>query len=268
MTAEFTDNINLAEEGRRSDISLGPEVGIGLFYPVNHRNLFSLDLGVGYRWYWEHDQLSTFQVSPNTHVDYRFWVKDVQINLHDDFHVQADPASRPELSGSAFNCRRFINNSGIEATGQPWESLTWTLGYDFSLDRTLNREFRALDRNAHTFHAGTQHEISPRWTAGLYAAYTLNEYVQKVQNDSAAWSVGPTLVFKASEFLTLDGSLFFTRQDFERSGTVADTSDFEGLTFQGGLRHTLNRRMSHGIRARRSIELGLASNYTEMHAVQ
>lgn len=268
VTAEFNDNINLASVNRQSDFYLGPEVGIGLFYPISHRNLLSLDLGVGYRWYLQHSELSTFHISPDTHIDYRFWVKDVQINVHDDFRVQIDPTSRPELSGSVFNYRRFINNAGVDFTGQPVEPFTWTTGYNFTLDRTLNSEFESLDRNAHTFNAGAYYELSPRWTSGVFGAYTLNDYTRRIQNNNTGWSAGPTLVFKPSDFVVLDGSVLYTRHDYRNSGTISDTSDFEGMTFQAGVRHTINSKMNHSLRVRRSIELGLTSNFTDTYSTQ
>lgn len=268
MTGEFNDNINLSEHGKVSDFYLGPLVGVGLFYPISHRNILSMDLGVGYRWYVENSNLSTVHITPDTHVDYRFWLKDVQVNVHDDFRVQIDPTSRPELSGGVFNYRRFINNAGIDFGGQPWESWSWTAGYNHTLDRTLNNEFKSLDRNAHTFNGGLYHVWSPRWTTGIYGAYTINDYVLRIQNNNTGWSIGPTVVWKPTEFLVFDGSVMHTRYDYSTTGSIADISDFQGVTFQAGARHTINSRMHHALRLRRSLELGLASNFTDAYALQ
>ncbi|HVY69289.1 MAG TPA: outer membrane beta-barrel protein [Verrucomicrobiae bacterium] len=268
---ELNDNVSLLQHGDR-DVSIGPQIGIGFLWPISDVNILNMDLSGGYRWYLNHPSLSTLNVSPNSHLDYRMWIKNVALNFHDNFAIEVDPTSRPELSGgngnNLVNYRRVVNTSGVNASWQPARKWSMIAGYDFSLDRSISGQYTSLDHYGHNWSAGVYHVLSSRWTLGMTAAYSITDYIERIQNNGWSWSVGPIATFKPTKFLTFDASVSLTSQHFDHTGTINDTSEFEGVSYQAGVRHILNSRSTQYIRARRSITPGFASNFTDILALQ
>jgi long-subunit fatty acid transport protein len=74
--------------------------------------------------------------------------------------------------------------------------------------------------------------------------------------------------YQLSKFITLEASAGMTLSDYSDSGTVADTSNFNSVTYQAGIQHTINKRLSHALRGGRSLSLGYGSNFTDMFNLQ
>ncbi len=271
--AEYNDNLNLANRNPQADFSLGPDVSVAFLWPISRANTLELDLGAGYRWYVDHPAISTLNLAPNSHLDYRLLFGHGQLSLHDTFSVANDPTTRPDLSGNSsagnvINFRRINNVLGVSAEWRPREPWSMTVGYDYGLDRSLNDEFTSIDRDDHSFSAGTYYRFSPRLLAGISGASTLTYYVQDVQNNVTGYSLGPVVILNPSPFITVDLRGGYSVAAFESTGTVTDTSDFRGFTGQAGLRHKLNRWMSHELRLSKSMELGISRNYYDLLDLQ
>ena len=271
IDSEFTDNLNLSDQNREADVSFGPNFEAGFLWPMTRDNSLQLDLGVGYRWFANHPSVQSFNLAPNSRIDYRIRAENFQISLHDGFSIQADPASRPDIDGSSagnpINFRRFGNTAGIIAEWRPVREWSVFSGYNFVVDRSISGEFTSIDRNDQAFTAGSTYDLSARWTVGLKAAYTLTDYLQTVQNDATSCTLGPVFVFKASSFITVDAVAGYSVSTFDSSGTIQDSSEFRGFTGQLGIRHVLNSRASHELRASQGRDLGLGSNFYDITAL-
>lgn len=273
VAAEFNDNIDLADDHPQDDFSFGPNFDVGLLWPISKANLLQLDLGVGYRWYVDHPSIKSINVAPNSHLDYRVYFDHGQLNLHDNISVEVDPTSRPDVSGGGTsedtsNFRRLHNTSGLTAEWRPVSEWSLVSSYDFTLDRSLSGEFESIDRDDHAFTAGTYYDFSPRVTAGLSGSSTLTYYQENVQNDAISYSVGPVLILKPSQFITIDARAGYAISDFDSTGSIGDSSDFHGLTAQLGVRHALNRWVTHDLRMSKGRELGFGSNFYDVIGAQ
>ena len=271
LDSEFTDNLNLSDQNRQADVSFGPNFEVGFLWPVTRNNSLQLDLGVGYRWYVNHPSVQTFNLAPSSRIDYRIYADNLQISLHDGFSIQTDPTSRPDIdassTGNPINFQRFGNTAGITTEWRPVRAWSLFTGYDFLVDRSLSGEFTSIDRNDQAFTAGSTYDLSARWIVGLKAAYTLSDYLQKVQNDATSYTFGPVFLFKPSPFITVDAVAGYSVSTFDSSGTIQDTSDFRGFTGQLGVRHILNSRASHELRVSQGRDLGLGSNFYDILAL-
>jgi hypothetical protein len=67
---------------------------VGFLWPVSREHVLQLDFGFGYRWYLNHPAIQTVRLAPNSRIDYRIFIKDVKINLHEALTIQADPILR------------------------------------------------------------------------------------------------------------------------------------------------------------------------------
>jgi hypothetical protein len=270
VQTEFNSNVDLSENDGRNDISVGPFVSAGLFWPVNENNTLEFDLGLGYRAYFDNPELSSFFISPDSRLNYQTRVGDVRINVHDRFALEADPLSRPEFSGmgEVLEYRRFHNDAGLTIFWEPVRDITLLGGYNYVIDRSLGDDFPELDRDDHVFHAAGYHAIGSRAHAGLRASYTATRYNRPIQNDGDTFSVGPHVIAQLGDFVTADAGLNYTSADFDRTGTIQDDNDFDGLTYFAGLHHRMNSRTTHYVRAEKAVNPGFRSNFTDMFSLQ
>jgi hypothetical protein len=266
---EFNDNINLSADGK-SDLSFAPMVGFGFLWPLSEKNVLEFDIGIGYRAYLEHPELNSVQISPDSRLTYQIRVLKAQVTIHDQFSIQVDPLSRPELSGSGtvFNYRRFNNDAGVTASWEAIRDVTLVGGYSYVIDRSLNNDFLELDRDDHLAHLGAYRPFGARVTAGLVGGYSITEYVRAVQNDGTSASIGPRLTARLGEFILAEAGAQYTVSEYDQTGTIADRDGFEGFTYFGGLRHRVNSRVSHSLRLSESVGPGYGSNFTDVFALQ
>jgi hypothetical protein len=271
VQAEFNDNINLSQNHPTADISIGPQVGIGFVFPISQANVLHLDFGVGYRWYLKSPAINSINVVPTTLLEHNLFVRDVHINFHDSLTVQTDPASRPELSGgqnSLLQFRRLVNRLGFLGDWRATQRLTFLGGYDYTIDRSLTPEYKQLDLSSHTFQAGTEYAITPRWNLGAHGTYTITDYVERYQNSGFGYSVGPLVTFRPNHNVTFTASVGYTVADYDQTGAITDASDFDGFTYQLGFEQKVNTRFSHDLRVGRSVDPGYGSNFTEVWDAQ
>ena len=276
LQAEYNDNVFLGKDGAKSDFSLYPNLMLGFLWPVSRDQNLRLDLGIGYLWYARFDQLSHFYIRPNSRLEYQISVPDanLQFLIHDSIGTSVDPTSRPEISGLTTNNAtgivflRLYNTAGLDVRWQPTRPLKVSSGYEFTLDRSLSEDFLSQDRDTHAFNLGADYDISSVWTVGLLGNYTINNYVESVMNKGESYTIGPRFTFAPMRSVSVFGSMGYTVYQFDSTGTVADRSDFSGVTFEAGVRQTLSRALSHRLQFGRSVESGWLSNFTELWRVQ
>ena len=271
VNTEFNDNINLSQNNPEADISIGPTIGVGFLWPISKVNVLQFDVGVGYRWYLNHPAVSSINVIPTSRLDHNIFLQSVRINVHDYFSATSDPVTLGALSGGKVNVtdfHRFHNTAGLLANWRGTSKLGFSAGYDYSIDRSLSSQFTSLDRDDHTFTAGFDYLLSPRWTVGANGAYTITKYLENVQNDGTSFTFGPVVNYKYSQFLIFDASAGWTVSTYDQTGTIVDRSAFRGFTWQFGVRHTINRRTSQDLRFGRHLGVGFNNNFTDLLAVQ
>ncbi len=276
VVAEFNDNINLSQNNQVADISIGPELGFGFLYPISDRNVLQLDIGVGYRWYLNSPDVSSITVSPRStsRLDYYLYFEEGRVNLHDTFYVQVSPvdiaALGPGVAGGVnlSKFQRFVNTVGVSSDWRPAKQWVFYAGYDYTFDVSLNSSFRSLDRDDHTFSSGVNYIANSRMTVGAYSAFTYSTYAQNVQNDGWNFSIGPRISYQVTKFVSLEASAGWTTSDYFDTGTIADQSNFSSFTYQGGIKHTINKRTTHALRGGRSLGLGYGSNFTDTYNLQ
>lgn len=272
MQVEFSDNINLDELHPQSDVYFYPNFGIGFEWPISPQNQINFNIGAGYRIYVKHPGLDTFQITPDSQLLYRMRAGKVDLIFHDSLMLQVDPLTRPDISGTTngtlIDFRRLNNDSGVQAVWRARSDVSVVTSYDFLIDRTLNSQFRSLDRNDHNFGAGVFADVGSSWNVGVNGGLTISEYLLPIQNDGISYSIGPQASVKLSKFVSAEASLTYTRAIFEHTGTIADRSNFSGLSYSLGIKHNMNSRATQSLRVAHSITPGFGSNYDELTTAQ
>lgn len=272
LQTEYNDNINLGADHRLWDISLMPNVGVGFQWPISPRNVLQFDIGFGYHTSVNHPELDSFSVSPDSKLIYQMRAGKVNLTFRDSFSVNVDPLIRPDVSGgnsgSLLNFKRVNNDFGIQSEWQARSNLAIVSSYDYTIDRSLNHQFAALDRDDHNLSLGGFSNIGAIWNVGVSGATTISDFVEPIQNDGISYSIGPQVSVKVTHFITVDATVAYTHSEFDQSGTIADRSSFSGASFSVGVRHTINSRMNESIRTGRSISPGFGSNFNELTTAQ
>jgi hypothetical protein len=267
---EYNDNINLSEIDPQQDFIFGPNAGVGFVWPISENNVLQFDIGVGYRAYVNHPELNSVQIQPDSRLSYQIRVLKAQVLFYDQFRVDVDPISRPELSGgrALINYQRFNNALGMTVNWEAIRKVTFVGGYEWVLDQSLNGEFTELDRQDHVFHLSAYRPLGARVTGGLTTSYTLTEYDRPIQNDGHTFSAGPRVSIRLTDFINADAGLAYTSSHYDQTGTIRDQSSYDGLTFGGGLNHRMNSRVTQYVRASKSLSPGFNSNFTDIWSLQ
>ncbi|MCC7374064.1 MAG: hypothetical protein IT581_05380 [Verrucomicrobiales bacterium] len=273
VSATFTDNRNYNVDGEeQSDFGLRPTINLGLFYPINERQKFQVDVGIGYQWWSNNSHNNRLYISPNSHLDYAFGLGDVEMRISNNTSTSSEASSRAEFAGGRdpldVSFHRIVNSSGLSGTWRGSRRLTINGGYQFSISRSLNDQFTTLDRDTHSFNASGLVTITDPLKAGISGSYSMFTYSEGVQNDGQSYSVGPTLQWQPLDSLRLAGHLHYSESIHEQSGTIDDRSDFAGMTYGFSATHDINRAMVQTASITRSIDPGYGSNYTDDFSVR
>lgn len=273
---ELNDNIALSDQQREADISIMPGLGMGFLYPFTKENVMQLDVGIGYRWYLAHPKLNTWDLSstmtPHTRVNMLVLAGDFQFNFYDRVSLQTDPTTMAQLNGQnkaqLEMFRQLQNNCGVLAEWRPVRQIGMSASYDFGITRSINAHFTSLDMDAHTFAAGAYYMPSTKLGMGFNGSYTLEYYMEHIQNNGRIWTLGPFVTWEMSDFVTLEAAAGYTEGTYQLTGSILDSSNFSGITYQGSLRHRINRLMTQTLRGGHSLGLGYGSNFTEIWTAQ
>ncbi|MDX1952117.1 MAG: hypothetical protein SFY81_08015 [Verrucomicrobiota bacterium] len=271
LQTEFNDNINLVDERPESDLIFFPHIGIGFFWPLSEVNRLQLDLGFGYRAYLDHSELDSVQVSPDSQFNYQITVGKVRVLFRDNFHIQVDPTTQGQISGTEgniINFRRLYNDAGLLGEWETFRDVTFITAYDYVIDRSLSDQFQEFDRQDHTVALAALYNVTPRFAAGLNSSLTFSDYDEDFQNDGMIYSIGPQVTLRPTQFITLEGNVSYTVSDFDESGRVNDQSDYSGLNYGAGIRHIMNSRITHYLRVSKYLLPGYGSNYADVLNLQ
>ena len=271
LSAVYTDNRNYNESGlEEEDFGLRPVFHLGLFYPINDRQKLQLDVGVGYQWWMNRDNQNRFYISPSSHVDYRFFLGDVQMRVSNNTSSSSEASDRAEYAGggstSDLNFNRLSNVTALNAS---WGTrrVSFSGGYSYAITRGLDDDTSSLDRDTHGLNASALVTITAPLAAGVSATYSTFSYLEQVQNDGETWSVGPTAEWRPMDSLSLNGYVHYSESTYERTGTISDNSDFSGIVFGFTARHQLNRYVSHSATFSKDVDPGYGSNFTDTFSV-
>ncbi len=276
-----SDNPNQAE----GDFRIGPALAVSLRYDIAENAKLVIQTGLTYQWSLNNNT-SQLVFSPSSALDYQFRIGEVQFSVSDSVSVASNAAFDPTISGtgnsSLTDFNRLNNNVRFGAQWSPFADFLLNSGYTFSIFRGLqNDNYNQLNRNSQTFTLGGQYQLNPVWTLGLASQGNFNTYLPsdltvdtggvpingkgQVQNNNYGWGVGPTAAWRITQFMTLSGVVQYTVQNYQQDGLVAmtDTSNFEGVTFNLSLDHTINQYLSETVSGGRIFSPGNGSNFTD-----
>lgn len=268
----YTDNAVQSTGGSATsdDFVIAPQIGVDVYQQVTESSNLSFSLGVGYRYSLNYDDLTQFNVLPLGSLNYTLIVGDVLITIFD--RISSPPMIRQEIVGNGtptgVDFNRIENQIGISSAWSITESTSVSGMYGYTIDRGLSDRYAILNRSIHMVNAGVYRRLSPYWTTGVSAQASKSTFQQGFQNGSTSYGLGPLVSFRPSPFITISAGVQYTIMNFSQGGQVTDTSEFDGLTWQGTVTHMLTETINHGVTFSSGVNSGLGSNFTESTMVQ
>lgn len=269
LEQNYDDNVGLANGKQEDDFITNSGVNARASMPFSKLNTLNLSIGFGYNKHWKHSNLDgwTLATDPNQGLTYDFYVGDIHLTLYDEPNIQQDAVSQVELSNVA-RFKRFTNNGGVRAE---WDLNLFflTMNYNNGLFRSLEdgATFQALDSMTHTIQNRVGMRINPRLDVGVLTTFGISEYEQAQQNGSQTFSLGLFSTLLVSEVLAANASVSFQGSEFDRTGSIGDTTDFNSVVFAVGAAHQLTQWLNHSVNVSRFTTLGIGSNFTDIYAL-
>jgi hypothetical protein len=261
LGVDWNDNIYTSETDPESDFILRPMVQVNLSYPVTQNNLLTLNVGVGYDQYFEHDELSDWRVLSGSELSFDIYVKDLWINLHDRFQYVQDPAQEAAVANTA-TYSTFDNTAGLSVT---WDldDVTLSSGYDHVNVFSTDDQYQSQDRATEMFFGRGGVKLHPRVMAGLEGTAAFTSYDHSILNDNAGYSLGAYADWQPGPYFRVQPRGGFATYQFEETSQSPKTSDqnswYAGLT----VAHQPTEVLSYSLSAGHELRLGIESNLIE-----
>lgn len=279
LSAQYNDNINLANTNALDDFIATPSVDITASYPLTEKNLLYLDLSVGYNWYIKHSRYSAFALnsSSGTGLSFDIVIKDFTINLHNwiSYSQGASQIGLGANSGNGFtannvngsiansaNYGTFQNTAGLSGT---WDlnQVTLSAGYDHQNVLSTSSQFNDINHSAELFFVRGGARVHPQLTAGLETTAGLTRYDQDVLNDNDAYTVGPYVEFTPSKFFALTVRGGYQTYQFQNSSSTIQTGNQDGWYAGVSISHAPADFVKYSLDAGREVQLGTVSDLIE-----
>lgn len=272
---DFNDNIDAVESNPESDFILRPLLSFDVNYPITQRNLLNLNVGFGYDYYFDHDDLSTWRLQSGSGLSFDMSAGDFLINLHDRFSYSQDSAQNSAVSGTS-EFGNINNTAGILVT---WDlqDVTPSLGYDHANVISPSSDFESQDRSTENVVGRVGFKIHPKVTAGVEATAAFTTYDQQVLNDNQSYSAGAYGDWQPGSALHVQPRVGYTIFHFDQTSEqtfgistaeAIETSDVNSWYFDLTVRHDITEIISYSASAGHEIRLGVESDANEVWYVR
>jgi hypothetical protein len=228
----YTDNVFYANENRREDYLVNPEVILGASWPIGDLNVLRLSLGVGYEWYLKNNELNSDAplINPDTELVFHVFVGDFRIRLREKFSYQESLFFNYGPGGEFLNFTevgkfsRWDNRAGLEVV---WDlnKVVLSAGYDHENFGPVTDQFEYLERASEWLDTAVAFPIGDQAQVGLEARTGLHDYEQEtILNDSWRLRGGPFIQFNSEQKISLRAGGGF---DMARFDAPANSDNFE-----------------------------------------
>jgi hypothetical protein len=238
---QYTDNVNLAETDKISDLSFTQQLSLNTTWVISHLNKLQFSLGgeLMENFYGNGRSQVTFAIDPNSIIDFRFDLSDYQVRLYDQISYAQNPSSDPTATNTA-NLNSFTNTIGAvidKDLGLAVVSLTGDYTYNTQSGQNVEGQTNpSTSGTRETFRIGSNATF--RWTPTII--YGFNTVATRSTGENTAnvnsLNFGPFINGKLNRSL-----------EFDLSGglSVIETTPSEPLGYylSVALRYPINRHL-------------------------
>ncbi|MGD0252357.1 MAG: outer membrane beta-barrel protein, partial [Verrucomicrobiota bacterium] len=272
---DWNDNVNIVRTNALQDFILSPLLQLNLSYPITQNNLLSLNVGVGYEKYLDHDQYSTWFLQSGTELSFDIYVKDFWFNLHDRVSYVQDTSQQPALAGTA-SYATLNNTAGLSVT---WDlnKVTLSAGYDHEnvISPTSqqnvtspSQQSSSQDGTTEMIYARAGLEVYPGVTTGIEGTGSFTTYDQMVLNDNSSYSAGVYADWRLGKAFRVQPRVGYTIFNFQHTSTNMQTSDLNSWYADLNITHQITDAIGYTLDAGHEVQTGIQSDAIEDYYVR
>lgn len=257
VTTEWNDNVT-ASNGGDGDFILRPLLQIDASYPLTRNNLLKLNVGIGYDWYLDHSELSTWRLQSGTALSFDLSVDDFLINLHDRVSYMRSASRRGDTAGNAEQ-GNLENTAGILVTRSLGKAQA-SLGFDHqnAIPTTDDLEYQARATEIISLRGGVQ--LRPDLLVGLESPLTFTSYDMPVLNDSTGYGGGVYAEWLLGNTLSVLPRAGYSVYDFRQTSDFILAEDLDTWYADLTIRHQPREAITYSISVGHELRLGLQAD--------
>jgi hypothetical protein len=164
---QYTDNVNLAATDKISDLSFIQQLSLNTTWVISHLNKLEFNLGgeLMENFYGNGRTQTTFGIDPNSIIELKFDISDVQVRLYDQISYAQNPTTDPTATNTA-NLNSFTNTIGA-AIDKDFSLAVLSLTADYTYNTQSGQNVQGQNNpttsgTRETFRVGS--DLTFRWT--------------------------------------------------------------------------------------------------------
>ena len=258
---DWNDNINLSSTDEESDFILKPLVNFDLTYPLTEANLLTLNLGLGYDYYFDHHENSTWRVQSGSALSFDIFIEDFVINLHDRISYFRDSSQEAAVANTS-DFGNLENTVGI-LTSWNLKKGTFSLGYDHQNVVSGESAFDSQDRASEIILSRASYLVHPQVQSGFEGTISFTRYDQPFLNDNTAYSIGPFVSWQPGTELRIIARGGYAYYDFQQTSISIQTANLSTYYLDLSVIHDVTKAISYSFSAGRNVRLGVEADLIE-----
>jgi hypothetical protein len=266
ISTQYTDNVNLTPTDKISNLSFSLGMGLDTTWVISHLNQLTFRFGgeLTENFYGNGRNKLTFAIDPNSMIEFKFAISDVQFRIFDQFSYTQNPTTNPTATNTA-NANNLTNTIGAVAATDLNIAL-FSLGADYTYNNQSGQTAQG-QTNPGTTGTRESFRVSPSLTFRMTPTilYGVNAAATRSSGDNAAnvnsLNVGPFMngsLGKNLEFDLAIGGTFV-------STTPAVQPDYY---FTGSVRYQLNRHWQILLSGSHQLIFSVGTDLTEQNLIQ
>jgi hypothetical protein len=266
LTTQYNDNVNLTPTNKISNLSFSLGMGLDTTWTISHLNQLNFRFGgaLTENFYGNGRNQFTFSIAPNSIIEFKFAISDVQIRLFDSFSYTQNPTTSPTATNTA-NLNSLTNTIGAVAE----TDLNIAL-FSLAADITYNDQSgQTSGGQASQGTTGTRESfrVSPSLTFRMTPTilYGINGSATRSTGENAAnvnsLSLGPFMNGKLGRHLEFDLAI---------GGTFVSTTPAvqPSYYFSGAIRYQLNRHWQIILSGSHDLVFTTGTDLTEQNLIR
>jgi opacity protein-like surface antigen len=236
---QYTDNVNLTATNKISDLSFTQELSLNTTWVITHLNQLQFNFGgqIIENQYGNGRSQVNFAIDPNSKIEFKFAISDVQVRIYDQFSYAQNPTQDPTATNTA-NLNSLTNTIGaVVDTDFNFAVLSLSADYTYnnqSGTNAANQNNPATTGSRESFRAGPT--LTFRWSPTILYGVTAQATRSTGENSANVNSLnfGPFIKGKLSRDLEFDLAV---------GASLVDTKPAIGpdYYFSADLRYMINR---------------------------
>ena len=266
VSTQYTDNVNLTPTDKISNLSFSLGMGLNTTWVISHLNQLTFRFGgeLTENFYGNGRHQLTFSIAPDSMIEFKFAISDVQIRLFDQFSYTQNPTTSPTATNTA-NLNNLTNTIGAVAE----TDLNIAL-FSLAADYTYNSQSgQTAQGQANQGTTGTRESfrVSPSLTFRMTPTilYGINAAATRSSGENAAnvnsLNFGPFMNGKLGKNLEFDLAI---------GGTFVSTTPAIDPTyyFTGAIRYQLNRHWQILLSGSHELIFTTGTDLTEQNLIR